>query len=82
LLRADDSNVNALSGEDVIEVAKVKSGNVSFEKSITLSELVFDTLSVTPGSQGLPMPILLMARSACGRTSGAPRVFRIALDDN
>lgn len=81
LLRVYDGNVDALPCKNVVEVVEVKSRDVPFEKSFTLSELVLDALCMPSWGQGLPMSILLMAGSACSCAGGASGVFRVALDD-
>jgi hypothetical protein len=79
LLRVYDGNVDALPCKNVVEVVEVKSRDVPFEKSFTLSELVLDALCMPSWGQGLPMSILLMAGSACSCAGGASGVFRVAL---
>lgn len=73
-------HLDAFTDEYLIQVFQIKVRDTAFEKSITLGELVFEMFGVATKGESLTMPVLLVARGSGSCTSGASRVFRIALE--
>ncbi len=71
--------VNALTGEDVVEVIEVKCGVVPLEERFALEELALDALGVATGCEGLTVTIFLVARGAGGCASGEAGMLGVAL---
>ena len=73
------ADVNALSGAEFIEVIDVEALKLALKQGLTLLQLTFEALSITPRSESLPVPVLLMTRSASIGACCASRVLAIAL---
>ena len=72
-------DLNAFTDENLIQVFQIKIRDTTFEKGIALGELVFEMFGVATKGESLTMPVLLVAGGSGCCTSGASRVFRIAL---
>lgn len=78
--RGDLGGINALSKQIVIDGVNRKPGNMVLEKSRALGEEMLDTLCVAAWGEGLPVSVLLVAKSASCRTSCTAGVLGIALE--
>ena len=72
-------DLDAFADENVFQIFHFKARDAAFEKGIALGELVFEMLCMTTKGERLTMPILLMASSSGGCTSGASWMLGIAL---
>ena len=68
-------DLNALPGEDSVEVVEVEERVVSLEEGFALEELALDAFGVSTGGEGLAMAVLLVARSARRGAGGAARML-------
>lgn len=62
--RADGSDIDTLSGQNLIEFFELEARNVTFEQGLALGELVLNALSVSPRGQCLAVPVFLVTGSA------------------
>ena len=74
-------DLDALTGEDVVEIIEVEGGVVSLEERFALEELALDALGVSAGCQCLTVTILLVARGAGGGAGGAAGMLGVALGE-
>jgi hypothetical protein len=72
-------DLDAFTDEDVLEIVHIKARNTTFEKSITLCELVFEMFGMSAEGESLTVPIFLVTGGSGGCTGGASRMFRVAL---
>lgn len=73
-------DLDALPTTYVVEIGKIEIRDMTFQKSIALSNLALDILCVTSESEGLPVSVLLLARDSSSRACRAFGMFRVALN--
>jgi hypothetical protein len=72
-------DIDALSRKNLIKIVHIETRDMTFQKHITLDQLLLDALGVPSGDQGLSVPILLMAGSTSSSTSRTSGMLGIAL---
>jgi hypothetical protein len=75
-------DLNALPTTYVVEIGKIEIRDMTFQKSIALSNLALDIFCVTSESESLPVSVLLLARDSSSRACRAFRMFRVTLYDS
>lgn len=63
-------DVDAVASTYLVEVGEGEALDMALEESVAEGKLVLYVLGVTPESEGLSVPIFLLARNTCGRTGG------------
>jgi hypothetical protein len=72
--------VNTLPSTQFVDIVEIETLNMALKQGFTLLKLALYALGITSGSEGLPVPVLLMAWGASIGTSSTSRVLGIALE--
>ena len=72
-------DLDALTGEDFIQIILIEVRDMAFEKGNALGELMLEMFAVATEGERLTMPVFLLAGSASGCASGASGMLRVAL---
>lgn len=72
-------DIDALAGEDGVEVVEGEGGVMAAQQRGALQELMLEALDMAARGERLAMTILLVALDARRGAGGAPRVLRVAL---